>query len=65
MKQKITTPEILNCYCGAKAHPIDWEYKDMWKVYCDNNHTLTKECGSIHRAICLWNNRIKERNKTT
>lgn len=23
---------------------------------CDKNHTSTRECGTIHRAICRWNN---------
>lgn len=59
-KQKIITPEVSDCYCGAKARTIDWYYNDQWKVYCDKNHTLSKECGSRHRAVCLWNNRVKE-----
>lgn len=45
------TPPTRNCWCGAKAHVIDWDYKMMYRVMCDNNHTLTKECGTKHRAI--------------
>ena len=58
MAQKIITPEIAECYCGAKAMAIDWNYNDMWVVMCDNNHTLSKKCGTKHRAICKWNNRV-------
>jgi hypothetical protein len=58
MAQKIKTPPITPCArCGAKAKCIeDWDFRDMWKVICDNNHTSTKDCGTKHRAICRWNN---------
>ena len=59
MKQKIITPPISQCHCGANAHPIDWDYNGLWVVMCDKNHTMTKPCGTQHRAICRWNNRIK------
>jgi hypothetical protein len=57
MAQKIVTPEIVKCAkCGADATCLDWDFNDQWKVYCDNNHTATRECGTRHRAICRWNN---------
>ena len=55
MNQKIITPPILNCArYGATAKALSWNFN--YKVYCDNNHTSTQECGSRHRAICRWNN---------
>jgi hypothetical protein len=57
MAQQIKTPPIVPCArCGAEAKCIDWNFRDMWKVMCDNNHTSTKECSTRHRAICRWNN---------
>ena len=57
MKQKVITPEIANCArCGAKAVVLDWDFRNKWRVYCDNTHTSTKQCGTAHRAICRWNN---------
>lgn len=57
MKQKVHTPAIANCArCNAKGKVLDWDFRDMWRVYCDNGHTSTKECGTVHRAICRWNN---------
>lgn len=56
-KQVATTPAIAKCArCGANATCIDWNYRDLWCVMCDKNHTSTRECGTIHRAICRWNN---------
>lgn len=56
MRQKVKTPDIATCaICGAKATALDWDYRDMWRVMCDNNHTATKECGTKHRAVCRWN----------
>jgi len=59
-KQPIITPEISQCYCGAKAKILTWdvygEYE--YQVKCENKHTLTKYCGTKHRAICRWNNRV-------
>ena len=63
--QKPITPKIKNCTCGASARPIDWDFRDRWRVICDNNHTLTEECGTVHRAICLWNNRIEKSNNNS
>jgi len=57
------TPPVSDCYCGKKAIAIDWEFRDRWQVICDSNHTLTKECGSRHRAVCRWNNRVSERKR--
>jgi hypothetical protein len=57
MAQQIKTPPIASCArCGAKAMCIDWNFDGKHRVWCDNNHVSTKECGSRHRAICLWNN---------
>ena len=58
-KQKPVTPEVVDCYCGAKAKLIDWDFNDMWQVMCDNNHTLSKQCGSKHKATILWNKRVE------
>ena len=58
MKQTIKQPEILACaICGAKGIVIDWDFKSMYRVFCDNNHTATKECGTVNRAIHRWNNK--------
>ena len=57
MKQPIKTPPIATCArCGADAKCIDWDFRDRWRVMCNNNHTSTNECATKHRAICLWNN---------
>ena len=62
--QKLITPPISNCVrCGAPARCIDWDFRDQWRVMCDNNHTDTRECGTWHRAICRWNNRQKQRQQ--
>jgi len=64
MSQIVKTPKILPCQrCGANAQVIDWEFRNLWRVMCDANHTDTKECGSQHRAICRWNNRQKKRDE--
>ena len=60
-KQPIKTPEIKQCFCGAHARLVDWDFRDMWRVMCNNNHTLTKECGTKHRAVCRWNARVEAR----
>ena len=64
MKQPIKTPPIATCArCGADAKCIDWDFRDRWRVMCNNNHTSTNECATNHRAICLWNNaQTKMRN---
>ena len=61
MSQPIFTPEISNCSCGAKAHLIDWDFNDVWKVWCDNNHRLRGQ-GNItrNRAVHKWNNFLKK-----
>jgi len=57
-KQKLITPEIKNCHCGSKAKVIWMDYNN-WQVHClDNDHRVTPEMGSSHRAICKWNNTI-------
>ena len=57
MKQRVITPPIADCaICGAKAMCIDWDFRFAYKVICDNNHVATRECGTVHRAICRWNN---------
>ena len=56
MKQVVKVPKIKDCaICGAKALPIDWDYRDRWQVVCDNNHTSTKECNTVNRAVHRWN----------
>lgn len=58
--QKIITPPISKCYCGEEAKIQTWEsYDIIYQVVCNNRHTLTKYCGSAHRAICRWNHRVK------
>lgn len=59
-KQKIITPKISNCYCGANAKIQTWDdYDVIYQVVCENRHTLSKFCITPHRAICKWNNRVK------
>ena len=63
MKQIPKPPSIINCYCGDKAEVFECDdlsigYYNTWQVMCDRNHTMSKYCGSMHRAICLWNNRV-------
>lgn len=60
-KQKLITPSINKCWCGEEADCIDWDDKFMYRVICKKNHSLTKECGTRHRAIVLWNNRVKDK----
>lgn len=57
--QKVHIPQIEDCWCGAKATVIDWDFRGMYKVMCSNNHSLTKECITVNRAVCRWNNRVK------
>jgi len=61
--QKITTPEISKCYCGASAKVQTWDIygENIYQVVCENRHTVTKYCGTKHKAICRWNNRVKLR----
>lgn len=59
-KQKVKILQISDCWCGAKARIIDWDFRGMYRVMCDNNHTLTKECGTVNRAVHRWNNRVNE-----
>ncbi len=59
MKQKVITPDIKPCpVCGSRAVALSWNFNFNYQVMCDKNHTLTKECGSRHRAICKWNNAV-------
>lgn len=61
MVQKFTTPNIRKCYCGAEAEVLTWtfSYDYEYQVKCQNGHVLTKYCGTRHRAICRWNNRVE------
>ena len=61
MKQKIIIPPVSDCWCGAEAHVTDWDFKMMYRVMCDKNHVLTKECITVNRAVHRWNNRVKEK----
>lgn len=61
MSQEVVVPPVSDCWCGAKARVIDWDYRSMYRVWCDNNHTLTAECGTVNRAAHRWNNRVEEK----
>lgn len=64
MKQEVKTPNILRCWCGAESEAFQsMENQFMYQVMCKQNHTLSKECGSVHRAVCLWNNRVVQHNQ--
>ncbi len=67
MKQKVKTPEIIVCRCGhtPKVRESYDSYDPMraygvsYEVHCANcTNTGPQYCGSIHRAICKWNNRM-------
>lgn len=59
--QKVITPTIKRCWCGEDAHiKGGWKW-DHWQVMCNNKHTLTRECSTVHRAICRWNNRTNDK----
>ena len=62
MVQKIITPEIKKCYCGANAKIQTWDIygEYIFQVICQNRHTLSKYCTTRHRAICRWNNRVSQ-----
>jgi hypothetical protein len=58
--QPVITPEVLACPCGSSARPIDWDFRDSWKVYCEKNCTSPLgECLTRHRAVCRWNNLVR------
>jgi len=67
MKQKIITPPIKNCFCGKSAKIQTWEfgsYYDLcYQVVCEDGHAMSKYCGTPHRAICKWNNRVEQKIK--
>lgn len=65
MKQKVITPQINNCYCGSLAKIQTWDIygEYIFQVVCENRHTLTRYCGTKHRAICRWNNRVLNKIK--
>ena len=60
MKQKIHTPDIKKCNCGASAkimtNPFSYDFE--YRVECEKGHYLTKFCGTINRAVHRWNNRL-------
>ncbi len=60
MRQKPKTPELSRCWCGADVMTLEGEQMSYY-VICDNNHTMTGQFNSFHRAACVWNNRIKKR----
>lgn len=66
MTQKVHTPAIIKCHCGADAKCIDWDFNQRYQVLCDNNHSAlgTGRCNTAHRAICRWNNAIKSMSIT-
>ena len=64
MAQIVKTPNVLPCWCGARAEAFQsMEHQFLYQVMCDNNHTLSKECGTVNRAVCLWNNRLPKTNQ--
>ena len=60
MSQLVKLPTITKCHCGATARVIDWNYNLMYKVYCDNNHSLPGKNITVNRAIHKWNNAINK-----
>jgi len=66
MTQTPNTPAISKCHCGADADVYGTYSGNHWQVVCVNRaaHTLTRECGSRHRAVCLWNNRLLSHTPT-
>lgn len=57
MKQPIFTPKILPCArCGAEAKLVDWDFRDLWRVMCSNNHQTKGENITQNRAVHKWNN---------
>ena len=63
MSQKLITPEISECpRCGSSnTKCISENFNEQYHVECYScNQTLTRECGSRHRAICKWNNRVNQ-----
>ena len=59
-KQPIFTPDITPCFCGGKLKILVEMNVDMdlYFVYCENGHSSPR-CGTKHRAICKWNNRMR------
>ncbi len=63
MKQKVITPKLKDCYCGSKAKVV-WMNYDNFQVHCiENDHRITPEMGSRHRAIFRWNNTLDKMKK--
>ncbi|MNL86306.1 hypothetical protein D3C87_2149650 [compost metagenome] len=58
--QKDAVPDVEDCFCGAKARVVDWSFIGMYRVMCDNNHVLTKECATVNRAVHRWNKRVND-----
>ena len=60
MTQTIYTPPILDCWCGAKALVLDEDFNMQYRVMCNNNHILTKQCNTVNRAVWRWNNKVSK-----
>ena len=66
MKQKVITPQIKKCFCGSETKFETDEYGQelVLRVCCiENNHHFTKYCGTRHKAVCKWNNRVENQTK--
>ena len=62
MKQKIKTPDLMNCVCGEVPKLIDisdsfYNPEYYYKCACCGKKTR-RHAGNKHRAICRWNNYI-------
>ena len=63
-KQKVTTPELLHCVCGAmpKVTPAvtGWHHYDRhYMVECKEcTRRWPRNASTKHRAICKWNNHM-------
>ncbi len=64
MKQKVTTPEILPCVCGAMPVVMPavtgWDHFERhYMVECKKcTRRWPRNASTKHRAICKWNNRM-------
>lgn len=60
MTQEIKIPIIMRCtLCGSTATLLDWDFRDIWAVYCDKHpeHSMKTENITRNRAVHKWNNK--------
>jgi hypothetical protein len=59
-KTRPKTPPIEKCFCGETPYMLTWDFGQttMGHLQCKNGHRFTRYC-FYHRAVCLWNNRVK------